>query len=195
MQARYYDPVIGRFYSNDPVGFTNVHTFNRYAYANNNPYRYIDPNGESVLDVLDWGVDAVKLTSAVINGVGVPAAAADFAMSTVGLLSPVPGVGKGLKAASKALKVSSTKAPSLIKNKDWLDYTGEANSIIKGADVARKGGGKRAFVTDGEGKITKEITKDRTKVRRSNTSPKGTFEYREKIKPTPKEDLKILDKI
>jgi hypothetical protein len=45
MQARYYDPVIGRFMSNDPVGFTNVHTFNRYAYANNNPYKYIDPDG------------------------------------------------------------------------------------------------------------------------------------------------------
>ena len=45
MQARYYDPVIGRFYSNDPVGFTNVHTFNRYAYANNNPYKYTDPDG------------------------------------------------------------------------------------------------------------------------------------------------------
>ncbi|XQW84000.1 RHS repeat-associated core domain-containing protein [Thalassotalea piscium] len=38
MQARYYDPVIGRFYSNDPIGMTNIHTFNRYAYANNNPY-------------------------------------------------------------------------------------------------------------------------------------------------------------
>jgi len=47
MQARYYDPVIGRFYSNDPIGVTNVHTFNRYAYANNNPYKYTDPNGES----------------------------------------------------------------------------------------------------------------------------------------------------
>jgi uncharacterized protein RhaS with RHS repeats len=47
MQARYYDPVIGRFYSNDPVGFTNVHTFNRYAYANNNPYKYIDPDGRT----------------------------------------------------------------------------------------------------------------------------------------------------
>ncbi len=47
MQARYYDPVIGRFYSNDPVGFRDVHTFNRYAYANNNPYKYIDPNGKS----------------------------------------------------------------------------------------------------------------------------------------------------
>ena len=46
MQARYYDPVIGRFYSNDPIGFRDVHSFNRYAYANNNPYKYIDPNGE-----------------------------------------------------------------------------------------------------------------------------------------------------
>jgi RHS repeat-associated protein len=45
MQARYYDPVIGRFYSNDPIGFTNVHTFNRYAYVANNPYKYVDPSG------------------------------------------------------------------------------------------------------------------------------------------------------
>jgi RHS repeat-associated protein len=30
MQARYYDPVIGRFYSNDPIGFKGVHSFNRY---------------------------------------------------------------------------------------------------------------------------------------------------------------------
>ena len=45
MQARYYDPLIGRFYSNDPLGFRDVHSFNRYAYANNNPYKYIDPDG------------------------------------------------------------------------------------------------------------------------------------------------------
>lgn len=49
MQARYYDPVIGRFYSNDPVGYTTknpVMSFNRYLYVNNNPYKYTDPNGE-----------------------------------------------------------------------------------------------------------------------------------------------------
>jgi RHS repeat-associated protein len=49
MQARYYDPVIGRFYGIDPVGFEdqNPMTFNRYSYVNNNPYKYVDPNGES----------------------------------------------------------------------------------------------------------------------------------------------------
>jgi RHS repeat-associated protein len=45
--ARYYDPVIGRFLSTDPVGFDekNIHSFNRYAYANNNPYKFVDPDG------------------------------------------------------------------------------------------------------------------------------------------------------
>ena len=53
MQARYYDPVIGRFYSNDPVGFVpnSMHSFNRYTYANNNPYKYTDPNGEWAIQV------------------------------------------------------------------------------------------------------------------------------------------------
>ena len=58
MQARYYDPVIGRFYSNDPVdaatflGQGNVQGFNRYAYANNNPYAFIDPDGNNAVRVL-----------------------------------------------------------------------------------------------------------------------------------------------
>ena len=53
MQARYYDPVIGRFYSNDPADVMEhiargnpIHGFNRYTYANNNPYKYVDPDGE-----------------------------------------------------------------------------------------------------------------------------------------------------
>jgi RHS repeat-associated protein len=45
--ARYYDPTLGRFLSVDPVHFkeSNIHSFNRYAYANNNPYRFVDPLG------------------------------------------------------------------------------------------------------------------------------------------------------
>jgi RHS repeat-associated protein len=52
MQQRYYDPQIGRFLSVDPLGpgiQTGVN-FSRYWYANNNPYRYIDPDGREVCD-------------------------------------------------------------------------------------------------------------------------------------------------
>ncbi|MEA5667135.1 RHS repeat-associated core domain-containing protein [Stenotrophomonas sp. MH1] len=47
MQQRYYDPQIGRFLSVDPVtAYKNpVGAFNRYWYANNNPYRFTDPDG------------------------------------------------------------------------------------------------------------------------------------------------------
>jgi uncharacterized protein RhaS with RHS repeats len=62
MQARYYDPVIGRFYSNDPVGYISenpVMSFNRYLYVNNNPYKYTDPTGQ-ILEVI--GSDKFKET-------------------------------------------------------------------------------------------------------------------------------------
>ena len=67
MQARYYDPVIGRFLSNDPVDFTGhlqrgnspAHTFNRYAYANNNPYKYTDPDGKFINFAIGAVVGAV----------------------------------------------------------------------------------------------------------------------------------------
>lgn len=45
MQQRYYDPAIGRFLSVDPVAANSGAGFNRYDYANNNPYRFIDPDG------------------------------------------------------------------------------------------------------------------------------------------------------
>lgn len=52
MQQRYYDPSIGRFLSVDPVT-ANSNTganFNRYWYANNNPYRFTDPDGREGMD-------------------------------------------------------------------------------------------------------------------------------------------------
>jgi RHS repeat-associated protein len=53
MGARYYDPVAGRFAGVDPKMFDsmNIHSFNRYTYANNNPYRYLDPDGRSAASI------------------------------------------------------------------------------------------------------------------------------------------------
>jgi len=68
MQARYYDPVIGRFYSNDPVGFTgNPHSFNRYSYVNNNPYKYTDPDGKlaMLIPAIPFIAEAIGATIAI----------------------------------------------------------------------------------------------------------------------------------
>mgnify|MGYP006196201861 CR=1 FL=1 len=47
MQQRYYDPAVGRFLSMDPVTASSINggNFNRYWYANNNPYKFTDPDG------------------------------------------------------------------------------------------------------------------------------------------------------
>jgi RHS repeat-associated protein len=46
-QQRYYDPQLGVFMSPDPmaVDTTSAFNFNRYAYANNSPYKFTDPDG------------------------------------------------------------------------------------------------------------------------------------------------------
>ncbi|MFD0739974.1 RHS repeat-associated core domain-containing protein [Lysobacter koreensis] len=57
MQQRYYDPTLGRFLSADPVT-ANSNTganFNRYYYANNNPYKFTDPDGRAPDAILDAG--------------------------------------------------------------------------------------------------------------------------------------------
>ena len=47
MHARYYSPWLNRFLSVDPVlgEVASPQSWNRYAYANNNPLRFIDPDG------------------------------------------------------------------------------------------------------------------------------------------------------
>jgi hypothetical protein len=48
------NPALARFIANDPVNSQehlkegNVQGFNRYAYANNNPYKYVDPDGRKI---------------------------------------------------------------------------------------------------------------------------------------------------
>jgi hypothetical protein len=44
MKARYYDPTIGRFISEDPIGFGGGDV-NLMAYTGNNPITRVDPSG------------------------------------------------------------------------------------------------------------------------------------------------------
>jgi RHS repeat-associated protein len=49
MNARLYDPSIGRFISADTIidGMYGTQGFNRYSYVKNNPLKYVDPSGHS----------------------------------------------------------------------------------------------------------------------------------------------------
>jgi RHS repeat-associated protein len=49
--ARYYDPVLGRFLSPDPLSVqVTAQSANAYAYSNNNPVTYTDPTGLYAVD-------------------------------------------------------------------------------------------------------------------------------------------------
>lgn len=52
MQQRYMDPQLGIFLSTDPVSAREqpVAQFNRYRYANGNPYRFTDPDGRQAAE-------------------------------------------------------------------------------------------------------------------------------------------------
>jgi RHS repeat-associated protein len=58
MNARLYDPVIGRFFS--PDNYVQIpeftQDFNRYSYARNNPLAYTDPSGNSLFAILFFPV-------------------------------------------------------------------------------------------------------------------------------------------
>jgi RHS repeat-associated protein len=68
--ARYYSPVLGRFLSPDPaaVDITHPISFNRYAYANDNPYRYVDPDGRFGDDTLLAGLGGA-LAGGIMGGI------------------------------------------------------------------------------------------------------------------------------
>ena len=126
MQARYYDPVIGRFLSVDPVGFLdtgNPAMFNRYAYALNEPINMFDPDGRRPvsLDLLKFQRLAITVANNPRQAAGVVAdfipivgdvkGAKEFAQNptvlggaavVVGIVPIVGDVaGKGLKALDK----------------------------------------------------------------------------------------------
>lgn len=65
MNGRVYDPAVAQFLSPDPYiqDAGNWLNYNRYAYCYNNPTRYVDPSGESIIGAFLIGMAA----SAVID--------------------------------------------------------------------------------------------------------------------------------
>ena len=71
MNARLYDPILGRMLSPDNFVGEGTQGFNRYSYANNNPLVYTDPSGNEPITLTALLVTALVqgTVSVAINGV------------------------------------------------------------------------------------------------------------------------------
>ncbi len=146
MGARWYDPVAGRFVSVDPKAFdeANVQSFNRYAYANNNPYRYVDPDGraaETIFDVISFGISVEmfrrdptigNFLGAAVDGLAV---AIPFMPGGVG---SIRAVGKAAEAADTAV----TAAKAGAHNAANASKLGKQLASQEGVAELLSGGGK-----------------------------------------------------
>lgn len=158
MQARYYDPAIGRFLSTDPVapGVGNAFNFNRYAYANNNPLRFTDPDGRNGVEAFGGllyqsfqfvsgnGFDGGSVVGALkdgYNGEGegrLSAALDDFSAVT----AVAGGAGLARQIGQLVVRQTGEKIVSqLAKNAIKDDVKGAVRQIVKN-------GGEKQFKED-----------------------------------------------
>ena len=115
MGARYYDPVAGRFASTDPKGFNeqNIHSHNRYAYANNNPYRYADPDGRDAVETIKtwWEGSLAGFRSESAGDAFMRVLSAMPAEAgALGAIGAIKAVGAEAKAAAKVAEVAERVA-------------------------------------------------------------------------------------
>lgn len=123
LRARYYDPQLGRFISEDPLGLAAG--LNRYLYAGNNPVNYSDPSG------LIKTSDIIDLTSTLFDLAGVEFTGSDIipsflkgAETTIKLGLNINEPVNALVSAmiDMAISISKETLPKFAKDKDKQNF-------------------------------------------------------------------------
>jgi len=187
MGARYYDPVVGRFMGMDParVNPNDPRTFNRFAYANNSPYKYVDPDGrDAILPPNAWpqvSRDAPQAWNAIKEGTKGGLTAISF----------FAGGGAGLVGRTAA-------AGNTVRVGRWMG-TAEVNAM-KNTGVVQEGGGGLTFVSNSGVSSFKSQAKKGTSyfefdVLKKNLLQAGKKDWLKTLGPNaPKSQLRMLEK-
>ena len=145
----------------DPVGVdeNNVHSHNRYAYANNNPYRFVDPTGniaETALDVVSLGLSIAQYNQdpSILNGIG-------LAYDVVGTAVPILPAGFGI--VRSAGKAGASGVEAAVAAKKVTNNLPDSALVCRGgqctAENFAKAAEKGVSVNSGAGKTIEELTK------------------------------------
>ena len=109
MNARVYDPALGRFLSPDPV-VQSAHdgqAHNRYAYARNNPLKHVDPSGRVFKRIARFAKRHLRTIASIaatvaLSAVGLPLIAASSLVAGLSTLAAGGGLGDALLSAAFA---------------------------------------------------------------------------------------------
>ena len=144
--ARSYDPLLGRFMGVDPQGFDekNLHSFNRYAYGNNNPYKYVDPDGEAAILLWAFG-GALFLHDVLAPPQPVPGHPGAI-NSVITIPGPLGTIGASAKVGASAAKEALQHGEGVAKGVGIIAKNGtEITGLTKhGVDRVIGDGAKRA---------------------------------------------------
>jgi len=136
--ARYYRADLGRFTTVDPVGgrLADPQTLNRYAYARNNPLRYVDPTGMYEVDAgclkdKKCSAEAARFERERLGAAGSKDAAIAAAAAAYGALGEANGVTVNF-GNSRAVEAGCGKGAAGCVTASFVGdaATGEMNPVV-----------------------------------------------------------------
>ena len=141
--ARYYDPLIGRFISPDNVGqnLNDPQSLNRYTYCSNNPLKYTDPTGHFSINwktVLKVAV-AVVVVAVVVAAVIIAAPVVLTAISTAACIASASTSIAAVSTAAMSVAVATSAAAvamlPVAATVAAIPVLGWAGTIVAGAGL------------------------------------------------------------
>jgi len=188
MDARYYDPAIGRFLSQDPnfldssFDLTDPQDLNSYAYARNNPVKNIDPDGKS------WQTGLQGLTGFVSYAYNHPLQTAGTVVATAAVATVAPAA-VAVAGAALGIYTLGTSAYNAYTapNADVRDYY--IGQGVSAAALTLAGIKGASSLKSAEGVLPDSAYVCRGGTCQASNFLKGSNEYKNGLNPGPNSPL------